>query len=169
MPSPASSETMYHATMISNDPTFPRTVLPTHWVSVSVQVQPEAIQNPWFHERKVTALLGKVGEAKSWRLLTKKTSVCVEAALSRSHRSMEAAADPPTLLCPWKHPSPLCPAEPVLSVFCCGTFHTTTSAFRSQRATEDQICRVWFSNLQSLLNCSAFNNPHACLASHFQT
>lgn len=144
MPSAATSETMYHATMKSNDPTFPRTVLLTCWVSASVWVQPEAAQNPWFHERKVNALLGKVGEAKSWRLPTRKTPACVEAALSKSRRSMEAAADPSTLLCPWRHPSPLCPGEPVLSVFCCSTFHTTTSAFRSQRATEDRVCRVWF-------------------------
>lgn len=42
------------------------------------------------------------------------------------------------------YPSPLRPAEPVLSVLHCGTFHTTSSAFRSQRATEDQACHILF-------------------------
>lgn len=41
-------------------------------------------------------LLGKVGEAKSWQLPTRKTPVCKEAVPNKSQRSMEAEAGPST-------------------------------------------------------------------------
>ena len=75
--------------------------------------------------------LGKVGETKTWQLPTRKTPVCTKAVLNKSHRSMEAEADPSTstprledsclpLLYSWKHlpqstsPSRACPLSTLL-------------------------------------------------------
>lgn len=97
-------------------------------------------------------LLGKVGEAKSWQLPTRKPPVCRGGTEQVSHVQKQILPPPPQgwkthtspLLYPWEHlPQPTAPTEPVLSGLCGGTFHTTTGAFRSQRATEDQACHIF--------------------------
>lgn len=124
-------------------------------------------------------LLGKMEKAKSWQNPIRKTPVFMEAVLNKFYRSMEAEVDPSTSTSTWKihsslcftlgivYPSPLCPAEPVLSLLCCGTSQSTTSAFRSLSVTEDQACHILVSHPAKSLNFSAFNNPHTMV--HFQT
>lgn len=122
-------------------------------------------------------LLGKMGIPKSWQNPIRKTPMFMEAVLNKFYRSMEAEADPSTSTSKIHssfcftlgivYPTPLCPAEPVLSLLCCGTSQSTTSAFRSLSATEDQACHIVVSYPAKSLNFSAFNNPHTML--HFQT
>lgn len=139
MLAPSSAPPLPAGTMRDNGvPTFPAPLLPV--LSCS---------SPF-------VLLGKVGEAKSWQLPTRKTPVCKEAVLNKSQRSRKQKQVLPPPARGWKthvslcstlgniYPIPLRPAEPVLSVLCCDTSHTTTSAFRSQRAREDQACHNFF-------------------------
>lgn len=127
-------------------------------------------------------LLGKVEEAKSWQLPTRKTPVCMEAVLNKSHRSMEAEADPFTSTPRLEDPclpsalhleifTPVHFAQQSLSsqysvVALCTQPRVPSEARGQQRIRPVASC---FSILQSLLNCSAFNNPDSCLVPHFQT